>query len=1029
MNNKKTSAEFDLVVHATHEAGLKLGGIGAVLNGLLSAPTYLEKVKRTILVGPMNTNDRVEMERLTAPRNKLEILYSSFHDVNGISGRLSRAFRRIEDSNNVRLLYGKRAFGTAQHEVILIDATAAFPDRINAFKGKLYERFGITSDRYESSPEYNLYVNAAECSYRALRAVAGSEPHPQRFIVAHEFMGLPLVFAAMLQDPGMYHTVFYAHEVATVRPLVEKSPGHDTMFYNVLQRAMDEGLYMEDVFGDQSSFFKHALIRTAPRCDGIFAVGDRIVDELHFLGPKFAKADIDLVYNGVPSFQIKLKDKLASKAKLQQYARNLLGYLPDYVFTHVTRLIPSKGLWRDIRVLEHLDGELAKQKKTAILFVLSTIIPAGRPAEDIFRMEEEYGWPVVHREGEPDLVSYEIPFYHAIEAFNQQSKACKIVLVNQFGWSRDRCGQRMPKDMEFMDIRKGSDLEFGQSIYEPFGIAQVEPLSFGALCVVSTACGCVGFLKRATEGKLPPNVIVGDYIGAAPEGDYLQALTIGQAERDRIEDDEAGRVARQIAERLPQDNKAMRKLLKDGYALGQRMSWEVVARDYLVPGLRRAAGRPHAVPMVRAPRRPSEMRILVMILSGGEGTRLSILSRKRAKPAVPFAGKYRIIDFTLSNCVNSGIYRVGILTQYRPHSLNDHIRRGRPWDLDRMTGGVTLLQPYLGRRASDWYRGTADAIHQNLNFVIRQKPDVVLILSGDHIYKMNYMPFIEYHERKGADMTVATINVRPEDAHRFGILVVDKDGRVVEFQEKPARPKGTLASMGVYVFNIEVLAERLDEDALLPDSTHDFGKDILPRMVEHGDRVFAYPFNDYWVDVGTVHAYWEAHMDLLAEEPPLDLQDRRWVIHTRSEERPPVNIRTGATVAHSLISDGCIIEGTVEYSVLSPGVRVCPGAVVRHSIVMTDAVIEEMATVDHAILDKNVVIGKRSQVGVGRNHTPNETRPDLNTGLTLIGKNTRLPPGMKVGRNCLIGSDLLERDFHTKTLASGKTVGDIHSSH
>jgi len=591
MNDKQTNSEFDLVVHATHEAGLKLGGIGAVLNGLLSAPTYLEKVKRTILVGPMNTNDRTEMERLTAPSNKLEILYSSFHHVDGVDEQLSHAFRHIEEMHKVRLLYGWRAFGAARHEVILVDATAAALDRVNAFKGRLYEVFGIPSDRYESNPEYNIYVSAAESSYQALKAVVEGESLPQRFIIAHEFMGLPLAFAAMLDDPGLYRTVFYAHEVATVRPLVEKSPGHDTMFYNVLRRAMEAGLYLEDVFGDQSAFFKHALIQTAPRCDGIFAVGDLIVDELHFLGREFAAAAVDLVYNGVPSFQIDLADKLASKSKLQQYAQNLLGYWPDYVFTHVTRLIPSKGLWRDIRVLEHLDGELVKRGKTAILFVLSTVIPAGRPAEDVFRMEAEYGWPVVHREGEPDLVSYEIPFYHAIEAFNQQSQACKIVLVNQFGWSRDRCGQRMPKDMEFMDIRKGSDLEFGQSIYEPFGIAQVEPLSFGALCVMSTACGCVGFLNRASAGQPPANVIVGDYIGAAPAGDYRQALALGQAERDLIEAEEASRVARQIAATLPEDEGAMRKLLQDGYELGQKMSWEVVARDYLLPGLRRAAAR------------------------------------------------------------------------------------------------------------------------------------------------------------------------------------------------------------------------------------------------------------------------------------------------------------------------------------------------------------------------------------------------------------------------------------------------------
>jgi len=589
MSDLNKDAGFDLVVHATHEAGLKLGGIGAVLDGLLSAPTYLEKVKRTILVGPMNTKDRTEMERLTAPRNKLEMLYSSFHKVNGVGEDLSHDFRHIEELHNVRLLYGKRAFGAAQHEVILVDAADAALDRVNSFKGLVYEEFGVASDRYESNPEYSLYINAAESSYQALKAVVGGELLPRRFIIAHEFMGLPLVFAAVLHDPGTYHTVFYAHEVATVRPLVENSPGHDTMFYNVLQRAMEEGLYLEGVFGDRSPFFKHALIQTATHCDGIFAVGDRVVDELHFLGPEFAKAEIDLVYNGVPSFQIELQDKLASKARLQEYAHNLLGYLPDYVFTHVTRLIPSKGLWRDIRVLEHLDGELVKRKKTAILFVLATIIPAGRPAEDVFRMEAEYGWPVVHREGEPDLISHETPFYQAIEAFNRQSRACKIVLVNQFGWSRDRCGWRMPEDMEFMDIRKGSDLEFGQSIYEPFGIAQVEPLSFGALCVVSTACGCVGFVERASPGELPPNVIVGDYIGAASPGTYLQALAIGQPERDRIEADEAGRVARRIAESLPQNEKAMQKLLTNGYELGRRMSWEVVARDYLVPGLRRAA--------------------------------------------------------------------------------------------------------------------------------------------------------------------------------------------------------------------------------------------------------------------------------------------------------------------------------------------------------------------------------------------------------------------------------------------------------
>jgi len=336
------------------------------------------------------------------------------------------------------------------------------------------------------------------------------------------------------------------------------------------------------------------------------------------------------------------------------------------------------------------------------------------------------------------------------------------------------------------------------------------------------------------------------------------------------------------------------------------------------------------------------MKTRAIVMAGGRGTRLSILSQKRVKPAVPFAGKYRIIDFVLSNCVNSGIFDVGILTQYRPHSLHDHIRAGRPWDLDReLSGGVTLLQPYERESgALDWYQGTADAVYQNLNFVRRHETDTVLILSGDHVYKMDYNPLLRYHEETQADVTICVIDVPLEETFRFGLLVTDEEGRVIEFQEKPLKPRSTLASMGVYVFRTKVLTQRLSEDARLPGSTHDFGEDVLPRMLALGDRLYAYPFEGYWVDVGTVQAYWEANMDLLLADPPLHLSDRKWVIHTRSEERPPVNIRTGAAVSHSLITDGCVIEGRVEYSVLSPGVRVGAGAVVRDSIILTDCRIE-----------------------------------------------------------------------------------------
>jgi len=416
------------------------------------------------------------------------------------------------------------------------------------------------------------------------------------------------------------------------------------------------------------------------------------------------------------------------------------------------------------------------------------------------------------------------------------------------------------------------------------------------------------------------------------------------------------------------------------------------------------------------------MRTLAMTLAGGAGSRLSVLTQKRTKPAVPFAGKYRIIDFTLSNCANSGIFTVGICTQYRPRSLNDHIRSGRPWDLDRVTDGVTLLQPYVGPRGSNWYQGTADAIYQNLDFVLRQRPDVVLILGGDHIYKMNYDVLTTFHLDRGADLTIATVRVASEDALRFGILETNEEYKVLGFEEKPAQPRGTLGSMGIYAFNTNVLREVLIADHTRAGSRHDFGGDIITRMLET-HRVYAFPYHGYWVDVGTIQAYWQAHMDLLVDEPRLDLLDREWVIHTRSEERPPANIRSEATVAHSLITDGCTIEGTVEHSVLSPGVVVRPGAVVRYSVVMTDAVIEENGVVDHAILDKRVRVGVEARVGWGDDQTPNVSA-SLYSGLSVVGKNTPIPAHTRIGRNCAIAADLGEDAFEKDLIPSGTTVGN-----
>ena len=414
------------------------------------------------------------------------------------------------------------------------------------------------------------------------------------------------------------------------------------------------------------------------------------------------------------------------------------------------------------------------------------------------------------------------------------------------------------------------------------------------------------------------------------------------------------------------------------------------------------------------------MKTRAVILAGGEGSRLGVLTDRRAKPAVPFAGKYRIIDFTLSNCVNSGIVDVMIVTQYRPHSLLEHIGAGRPWDLDRgFTGGVQIYQPYRGRADTDWYKGTADAILQNLSFVERGEPDLVLVLAGDHIYKMNYASLIEFHAARQADVTIATLNVSREDARRMGILATDAEFRVTQFVEKPADPPGTLASMGIYVFDRKTLAQVLTEDGRRRDSSHDFGKDVLPRMVGSGARVYAYPFQGYWVDVGTVEAYWQTQMDLLNDPPPLDLNDRAWIVHTRSEERPPVRIQEGAIVKDSMITDGCVIGAgaRVERSILSPGVTVGPKAVIRYSVVLTDCAIEAGARIERAVVDKVVRVGKNARIGQRPRDLPESGAGPI---ITTIGKNAQIPAGARVLRGAAIEADATFESFRPRRAAAAR---------
>ena len=412
-------------------------------------------------------------------------------------------------------------------------------------------------------------------------------------------------------------------------------------------------------------------------------------------------------------------------------------------------------------------------------------------------------------------------------------------------------------------------------------------------------------------------------------------------------------------------------------------------------------------------------RTVAVVLAGGEGERLSILSSVRAKPAVPFGGKYRIIDFTLSNCVNSEINVVVVLTQYNPRSLNDHIGLGRPWDLDRNTGGVKLLQPYIARgRVAEWYRGTADAVLQNFNVLEHSTADTIVVLAGDHIYKMDYQPFVAFHRRHRADVTIAVRRVPLSDATRMGILAMDDAGRVVEWQEKPKQPRSDLASMGVYVFSKRALRTWLDE------SRPDFGANVIPAMIDGGARVFGYRFDGYWQDVGTIQSFWEANMALLEDSPDLELNDREWLIHTRSEERAPAKIGATAQVHRSLVSHGCQVDGMVVNSVLSPGVVVGVGAVVRDSILMFDTVVRPGAVIDRAILDKEVTVGPGAIIGEGADLTAaNRLTPShLNTGITIVGKRAVLPRGVRVGRNVRIDPDVRAVDFTGRTVESGATV-------
>ncbi len=396
---------------------------------------------------------------------------------------------------------------------------------------------------------------------------------------------------------------------------------------------------------------------------------------------------------------------------------------------------------------------------------------------------------------------------------------------------------------------------------------------------------------------------------------------------------------------------------------------------------------------------------VAMLLAGGQGSRLYTLTEKTAKPAVPFGGKYRIIDFPLSNCINSDLDTVGVLTQYQPLVLNEYIGNGEPWDLDRSRGGVMVLPPYQRQKSADWYSGTANAIYQNLNFIDRYHPDYVLILSGDHIYKMDYAAMLDYHKKMQADCTISVLEVPLEEASRFGIMNTDETNQIYEFEEKPKHPKSTKASMGIYIFNAKLLKEYLIADDADRTSSKDFGKNIIPKMLADGRRMYAYAFSGYWKDVGTIQSLWEANMDLLGEKPNFDLYDNNWRIFSRTNALPPQFIGTDAKITNSLVTEGCEVHGSVQNSVLFDGVYVAPGAVVHDAVIMSGTRVEAGAVVQYSIVDCDTVIGENAVIGDS----------DKQSGIAVIGAKLHVP-----AETVVAGGDMVNQARLTELTRGGK---------
>jgi len=579
------------VAHVTHEAVEKVGGIGTVLEGMMSSPVYQKAVGRSILVGPMGGH------HFESPLRRFGEHGTVFYSTpDGIDTKgLARIFHPIERAYGVGISFGSRVFvdeGTGRSgeaEVLLFDVSNPARGPLNDFKSRLWTSFGIDAARFEHDWGFEEYCRIAEPAFYGLSAIIDEDELPC-IVISHEFMGMCTALKTVLDGGPYFRTVFYAHECATARKIVEEHPGHDCAFYNILRRESKRGLFVEDVFGDQSGNMRHELISRAHHLDAIAAVGDPTSHEMQFLNSETKNGNVQIVYNGIPEIPTTPESKKQSREMLASWAQAVVGSRPDYLVTHVARPVISKGLWRDLKVAGAMEPMLAERNRTAVLMILTCGAPP-RSREQVDQMSKTYGWPRVHRAGYPDLVGPETGIFSMIEPFNRTFKHVQCVLVNQFGWSRDLIGSSVPEGMTFTDLRRATDVEFGQSVYEPFGIAQFEPLGAGAICVPSSVCGCVASWRHVL-GRMGANerdcpcVLVADYTdlnGHETSEAKSDILKMTREERNEVEERVAHRMADRLFRSLPQTDDDRNQLIEAGHRCAQLMSWDSVIEQELLP--------------------------------------------------------------------------------------------------------------------------------------------------------------------------------------------------------------------------------------------------------------------------------------------------------------------------------------------------------------------------------------------------------------------------------------------------------------